>query len=196
MKKILVTLAAALLVCVCANAQFRVDVNASTTVYTVQGERSSYSLDTDLAPIVRAYTNIGGERFGVELGLGFIQRKGLDSIGSMTSKKTINSVEVPARLYFNIGLGDLLTITPLVGVYGDYAFNGSVKTNEGGNSSPFEGPDAFKRLDYGTDNELMLTFGRHFTLGLGFQYSFCNVSESELVNINAAAGYLGIGWKF
>lgn len=191
MKKIIVTIAAALMACVCANAQFRVDVNASTTVYSFD----NVSIDSKLAPAVRVYTNVlDNGRSGLELGLGYVQRKGVNT------EMTINDLELPVRFFYNIKLGNILTITPLIGVYADYAIGGKTVVGVGSTNlvenSPFDGAEGMKRFDFGGDDEILVTIGQHLTAGIGVQYGLLNICKDSDIVVKPATAYLGIGWRF
>ena len=197
MKKIIVTIAAALMACVCANAQFRVDVNASTTVYSFD----NVSIDSKLAPAVRVYTNVlDNGRSGLELGLGYVQRKGVNNSGGDNKEMTINDLELPVRFFYNIKLGNILTITPLIGVYADYAIGGKTVLGVGSTNlvenSPFDGAQGMKRFDFGGDDEILLTIGQHLTAGVGVQYGFLNLCKDSTISVKPATAYLGIGWRF
>lgn len=197
MKKIIVTIAAALMACICANAQFRVDVNASTTVYSFD----NVSIDSKLAPAVRVYTNVlDNGRSGLELGLGYVQRKGVNNPGGVNSEMTINDLELPVRFFYNIKLGKILTITPLIGVYADYAIGGKTVLGVGSTNlvenSPFDGAQGMKRFDFGGDDEILLTIGEHLTAGVGVQYGLLNICKDSDIVVKPATAYLGIGWRF
>lgn len=188
MKKLLTTFIAALFLCICANAQFRIDANLSATLFSLKSGSVSESMDAGFGPTFRAFGRIIGNRFvGIDLGLGYAQRKGLANSRISSPDLTLNNIEIPALFYVNLGLGKIFAITPMVGAYADYAVGGS---------SYFEGKKGLERFNYGAEAELMFTFLSHLTLGGGVQYGLRDLSNTSGVSFKPVSFYLGLGWKF
>ena len=206
MKKVIIIIALALATAVCANAQVRAEVALNSSALKFSSGSSEYTAEAGFGPGVKLfYQFLGNESWGLEAGLGYMGRAittkqvDLSIFGNGQATMKVSSIEVPVHVLFNLRLGNVLAITPLIGVYADYHVAGknmaSVSTIST-TTDPFEGSNGLKRFDVGGDDELMLTLFNKFTLGVGVQYGFMNMCKSNDVSIKPATVYFALGWKF
>lgn len=193
MKKIILTIALVAAAAISANAQLRVEAGFSAGNYVYD----DVTTNPRMAPQVRAFYEIChfGENAGLEVGAAITGHKAHQKDFKSTTSTT--NLDIPAHLFYNLNFGGVV-ITPMIGLYGSYAVSGK-----------FKGPDlkvdmykeadfdaGIKRFDLGMDDELLITIRDHFTVGLGGQIGFLNISDVKGVKTRSNAMYVTVGWKF
>ena len=206
MKKIIITLALAAASIVCANAQVRIEGALTTTSYAFKSGQENIISKNGLGPAGRIFYYLEStSNFGLEIGAGYTGRSTvLNSLSILSTNIDTNvstsTIEVPIHGYYNIKIGRILAITPMIGLYADYHIGGKLVTGTSSasvNGNPFEGYPYLKKFNFGTDNELLITIAETFTVGAGIQYSFLNMcAKSEDPAIIPCTAYFAVGVKF
>lgn len=195
MKKIIITIALIAAAAFSANAQLRIEAGIGAGNYTYD---SGTKVSTRMTPQVRALYEIVefSPNAGLELGAGLACHKVHDK--NLKSTMAVTTVDIPAHIFYNLDFGGVV-ITPMVGLYGAIAAKGTLKIgeNKGDNKIDiFEDNNYVKRFDFGTDDEVLLTFRDHFTVGVGGQFGFLNLSQTKNVKMHSNTMYVTVGWKF
>lgn len=194
MKKIILTIALIAAAAISANAQLRIEAGIGAGDYSSKDAVNTGK--TRMTPQIRGMYQICefGQNAGIELGLGLAAHK----VHSKEIKTTITvtNIDIPAHLFYNLDFGGVV-ITPMVGLYAGFAAKGTAKVGDAKidmYSDDFDDP--LKRFDIGMDDELLLTFRDHFTVGLGGQIGFLNLSPDKNIHINSNCMFVSVGWKF
>lgn len=194
MKKIILTIAVIAATAFSANAQLRIEAGISAGDYTSKDAESSAK--TKMTPQVRALYQVCefGQNAGIEIGAGIAAHK----VRAKDIKTTLSvtNIDIPAHIFYNLDFGGVV-ITPMVGLYAGFAAKGTVKVGDTKiNMYSDDYDDPLKRFDFGMDDELLLTFRDHFTVGIGGQVGFLNLSPVKNIHVKSNSMFVSVGWKF
>lgn len=194
MKKILITIALIATAAFSANSQIRVEALGNFA-------RINFNDGDQIAKAgfgygARAFYNIGiREDTGFQIGLGYMATNSTNDATNATL--SLQELQLP---FHYLGKWDLnnLTITCCAGLYLGYYLDGTTtfdisvaKTS----ANPFEGDGGLKRYTFGSDDELIASFG-NFGLGVGYQYNFTNLCKDSDVKIRRGNAYVVLSYAF
>lgn len=194
MKKIILTIALIAAAAISANAQLRIEAGIGAGDYSSNDAENTGK--TRMTPQVRAMYQIYefGQNAGIELGVGLAGHK----LHSKEIKTTValTNVDIPVHAFYNLDFGGVV-ITPMIGLYAGFAAKGTLKVGDTKiNMYSDDYDDPLKRFDIGMDDELLLTFREHFTVAIGGQVGFLNLSPVKDVHIKSNSMFVSVGWKF
>ena len=197
MKKILISFALVAAAAVSAHAQLRVEALGNFASYDFSGGISNQTASSKFGFGLRGLYSLTPETSsaGVELGLGYLMDQAYNSVTDATI--TIHNVQIPVHAFYNWEVGNAI-IKPCVGLYAGYAVSGKTVVGSGSISvtnDPFEGDTGLKKFDVGTEDEILLCFGR-YAIGVGTQYSFLNLCKDSSVKVKYNSLYITLGYSF
>ena len=214
MKQILLSLAAACLFAVGAQAQVsygvKAGVNLPKQVVKMSGNGLSASVETSALTsfYVSGYANIpAASNFAIQPGIAFQGKGGkldLNAMGSGEVSQSIWSVDIPVNAVYSIPTGNSGSVFVGAGPYVGVHLSGKVEMGEESQdlSIGSGADDQLKRIDYGVNFQLGYAFDNGFLINGGYGLGLANIINMEADGSNPSVkGYnrilsIGIGYEF
>lgn len=197
MKKILLTVALIAAAAFSANSQIRVEAVGNLATVTFSAGSVKQDAKAEFGFGARAFYayHLQGDS-GFDFGLSFMSTKSTNEATKGTL--CLNNLQLPIHAFYDLNLGGV-KITPYLGLYAGYALSGksvfdvSVAKVD---ADPFAGEGGMKRFDFGSDDEILVTFGGHFNVGVGVQISCLNLCKDKDVDIQYNNLFFSLGYAF
>jgi len=177
---------------------FAVSAGISSAYYYVDGDvNSSSDFKTGLSTGVSARIPTG-QHWGVEPGLFFVQKGGVENVEGMSAKTTLNYLEMPVDMYYTKRNRFFFGFGPSFA----FALSGKAKLNDGSGEQSIDlkfgsnEEDDLKSLDAGLNLVGGYRFANSMFVSVNVNSSVSNLSNEPGTQFNNA--YLGIrlGYMF
>lgn len=200
MKKFLLSIALVVAATFSASAQFRVEALGDFATYKFKANSTTESTKAEFGFSARGFYRFleAGEDGSVEVGLGYMMSRTSNNNVLADREMTIHNLQVPIHGNWDFQLGNT-TLTISLGFYLGYSIDGkTVIKNQLGevSNNPFDGDGGLKKFDFGNDDELYFTFGGHYNVGVGFQWSFLNLCKDSNVKTSYDNCWFSLGYTF
>lgn len=200
MKKVLLSLGAALLMTAGAQAQTGYGLKAGVNLPKTKVDlgNSSYTTDASTNFYITGYANIyAGQNFAIQPGISLQGKGGKLEEAGIKSTTNLMSIEIPVNAVYYIPTGASGSLFLGAGPYVGFNIAGQNKTGDTKTDLEFgSGLTETKVVDYGANFQGGYKFANGFLINAGYGLGLGNLSNAANVTSNNRVLSFGVGFEF
>jgi hypothetical protein len=200
MKKVLLSLGAALLMAAGAQAQTGYGLKAGVNLPKMKLDlgNSSYTTDASTNFYITGYANISaGQNFAIQPGISLQGKGGKEEIEGLKTTTNLMSIEIPVNAVYYIPTGTSGSLFLGAGPYVGFNISGQTKVGDVKTDIDFGSElDEMKVVDYGANFQGGYKFSNGFLINAGYGLGLGNLSNSNNIKANNRVLSFGVGFEF
>lgn len=200
MKKVLLSLGAALLMAAGAQAQTGYGLKAGVNLpkFKVSGGDSDYTSDASTNFYITGYTNLNvAPNFAIQPGVSLQGKGGKTELAGIETTTNLMSIEIPVNAVYYIPTGTSGSVFLGAGPYVGFNISGQTKTGDAKNDIEFgSNLTEMKRVDYGANFLAGYKLSNGFLINAGYGLGLGNLSNSDNIKSNNRVLSFGVGFEF
>lgn len=200
MKKVLLSLGAALLMAAGAQAQTSYGIKAGVNLPKIKSEVGNVSHTSDASTnfYISGYANIfAGQNFAIQPGVSLQGKGGKSEILGVKSTTNLMSIEIPVNAVYYIPTGNSGSVFLGAGPYVGFNISGQNKTGDVKTDIDFGSKiSETKVVDYGANFQGGYKFSNGFLVNAGYGLGLGNLSNADNAKSNNRVLSFGVGFEF